>query len=204
MSYFSALADYDITRKTDFLDHERDERYWYTLKIAPYLSAWFSVLNEETGWLGKVICEAQRIAGEPLWWLFHAEMWVADDAPKAIRYVAESLLGRPYDYYGALMAWDNSGKHTDGREFCSGAGQKIAYPVLTSLQAYPNPARLADQIRGALGLPMPKRLMFPLPITEADLESLKALAIPDASGNRRVATGTVQEVLMMLEIDERG
>lgn len=182
--FYSAIAQLDVTRKIDFLDHQGDQSYWNIIELCDGLSLHFALLNQNTDPMGRIISALTESA------VYHVEAAVGDKAPDDVKKIAESLLGLPYDFYGALRAWDNGGKHTDDKEFCSGMCEKIVSPVIFGLQAYPNPGRLLMEVCTAKGLPQPK-LGPPQPsLTDREMDYLDSL-----HEQGQISCGTMQEVL---------
>jgi len=192
MPFYSAIAELDATRKTDALPHQGEPAWWLVVPLPGYgldLQLHFKLIRDDSSPLERIIA---ALTSSPV---VHVETLVGGNAPEDVRKAAESLLDRPYDYYGALRAWDNSGVHADGKEFCSGMAEKIIEPELYGLQRYPNPGRLLMQVSQALGLPSPKLYSLAVAINDSDLDYLQSLR--DAS---RISTGTWQEVLAELGV----
>ena len=188
MPFYSAIAGSDVVRKADALMYQDDPAHWLVVSAMADVAVYFELLSEETDPLGRMISALTSSA------TYHVEMWLGPSAPSVLVSFAESKLGEPYDYEGALKAWDDSGYHTPNREFCSG----LAYELLTlvpieGLQPYPNPGKLLSQLPAMLGQPQPKLATRDVALNDADLDYLQQLV---AAG--KLATGRMQEVLAAL------
>ena len=190
--FYSAIAQDDITRKTPTLEHEGDPAWWKIVTVNDWLELHFSLLNAETGPLGRIIC---GLTGSPC---YHVETWLGDGAEPEVLQRAEFLLGRPYDFTGALRAWDDSGYHNCPAEWwCSDTAAFIIQPLLPGLFQYPCPGKLLLDVSAMLSQPAPKLAMPPHDvIRESDLDYLYSL-VPE-----QMATGDAQRVQHALETME--
>jgi len=188
MPFFSAIADLDLVRKTDALDHQGDPAWWRVVPVTTGVVLHFALLNEHTCPMGRIIC---ALTGSPY---FHCETWLdGDTAPLHVIHAAEDMLGQCYDYEGALRAWDNSGFHTAGKWWCSEVGAALVGMILPCLFAYPNPGKLFTDVSAALGNPQPMLAAPRIEIGDADYAHLESLA------PAKIATGTAQEIMAVLQ-----
>ena len=190
---YSADALHNITRKLDALHHQGDPAYWFVVPCkAQGWTAHFEIARPDSDWLLRIIAAlTQSQVG-------HVEWESTDFTPAEMIARAESKLGLPYDFEGALEAWKNSGHHTEGMEFCSGMFTEIVHPVVP-VTMYTNPGTLLAQVTGILDLPMPKLALPPVEITQAEFDWLDALHEErDEQGRRKIAMGTLQEIKEVL------
>lgn len=196
MPFYSARAELDIASKVDFLPHQGDAAYWNIISICDGLALHFALLNPETDAMGRIISALTRSA------VYHVEVAVSDGDTQEItgcRIIAESLLGKPYDFYGAFEAgWDKAEEHhCDSKEFCSGMAGKIIAPIIFGLTPYPNPGKLLMEVCTAKGLPMPK-LAAPVDVLgDSEVEWLGQL-----HEQGKIAAGTMQDVLTVTGVVE--
>lgn len=187
--FYSAIAQFDINavRKTDQLPGEADRSRWLPVPIHQGVALYFELLNSQTPPIGQIISFLTKSS------VYHVETWLGDDADLELIAAAESRLGMPYDYEGALLAANDSGYHTPGKEFCSGLAMELLKPsILPGLSPYPNPGKLLAEVTGMTDQPMPK-LAAPIPkLTDAHLAWLQSL-VPD-----KIATGTYQQIMEQL------
>jgi hypothetical protein len=178
--FYSATPELGSRKVTD-LYHVGDPAWWIVATVAPAVELHFELINEWTGSLGRIIC---ALTGSPV---FHVETRLDDSADENLLALAESKLGQPYDFEGALGAWKDTGYHTLGKEFCSGLAYEIVSGFLQGLQSYPNPGKLLSQVWPSIKLAIPK-----IELTGLDYDYLNSLA-----GNQ-IATGTAQEIIEVL------
>lgn len=184
---YSACAKTNAVIKTSDPRLLADPAFWIPVQITPDIALHFALLNQDTSPLGRIISALTRSS------VHHVEIWLGGDAPEEIIQAAESSLGLPYDYTGALRAWDDCGYHTPGKEFCSG----LAYELLTAcppprLSPYPSPSKLLMEVSALLGQPMPI-LSAPPELVNEDFDYLA-----DLHDTGTIAMGTVQEILAVL------
>ena len=182
MAYYSADPERG-SRKIDALPHPDDE--YCVVLITTGVDAWFAIKAHDP--LDRIIQALTASAA------YHAELWIDTSlAAPATTELAESKLGMPYDFEGALLSWKESGKHTIGEEFCSGMAFEILTPILQGLAPYPCPGLLLSQVTGMVNQPMSKLAVPPSHVSDDDLAWLQS-QVPHA-----IATGTFQEVVACL------
>jgi hypothetical protein len=187
--FFSAIAELDLTRKTPTLEHQGDPAFWHIVAISDWLALHFSLLNPDTGPLGRIIC---GLTGSPV---YHVETWLDDEASDEVRNRADYILGRPYDFTGALRAWDDSGYHNSPAEWwCSDTAAFIIQPVLPGIFQYPNPGKLLLDVSAMLNKPVPKLAALPKGLIGDNEQDYLRSLVPD-----QLATGDVQRVQQALE-----
>jgi hypothetical protein len=184
--FYSALGGLDIVRKTDKLDHQCDPAYWIVVKVAEGVALHTAIVNPDptfTTPLDRVIAAATQGMA------FHSEVELTDNASTVLVDIAESYLGQHYDHEGALRAWDNSGWHATGKQWCSGLACLILQPLLPGLLQWLNPTSLVYQVCSWLGLNRPKLGSSAVQVGDAEEEYLQSL-VPE-----KISTGTMQELL---------
>ena len=185
--FYSATPELGV-RKIDVLNRQDDPSCWVVVPVAPGVALYFAILNEQTGSLGRIIA---ALTGSPA---YHVETWLDDPYSSKMSDFAESRLGEPYDFEGALLAWKDTGFHVQGHEFCSGFAYEILKQILQGLQPYPNPGKLLSQVPAMVGLPTPRLSMPTIEIGDIEYDYLQSL-VPD-----KIATGTIQEVAERLQM----
>ena len=185
--FYSATPELGA-RKTAVLNNQGDPSFWLVVRVSNEIVLLFALLNEQTGPLGRIISALTKSA------VYHVETWLANGASGAVVQAAEMPVDRRYKYdtEGALKAWDDSGYHTIGEEFCSGFSYEILRNVMAGLQPYPNPGRLLGQVPAMLGQPVPKLAVPAVELTDADFDYLASLA------PHEIATGTCQQLMEVL------
>ena len=189
--FYSAHCEIDCCTKLAGLIRQGDTAFWRVVPIRGYgldLQCHFALLNEQTGPLGRIIA---ALTGSPS---YHVETYLGDNAPAEVREIAEAGLGRPYDYEGALRAWNDSGFHTPGREFCSGWAAEILGPEVQGLSPYPNPGKLMLDLAAMQGVTLPEIPKLDVRIGDKDTEYLYWLR-----DQGHIATGVLQETLLAFE-----
>ena len=182
--FFSSMTDVGC-RKVDALDRPDDLSRWIVVPVVPgEIALYFALLNSDTGPFGMIISALTQSS------VVHVETRIDVETSDEWQF-AESRLGLKYDFEGALRAWNDSGYHTQGKEFCSGLAYEILNPIIPGLQAYPCPGRLLMQVASILGMTMPK-MSAPAEVSEDDLDWLMNLPTD------QVATGTKQEIMAVL------
>jgi hypothetical protein len=177
------------SRKLSILPNQDDPAYWVVVPCeAQGWALHFEIARPDSDPLLRIIAALTDSQ------VGHVE-WQDIEAPTDLMYrLAESKLGRPYDFEGALLAWKDTGYHVLRKEFCSGYAYEVLQPVLPGLQPYPNPGKLLSQVTGMLGLPMPKLAVPEAKLTDADFDYLDML---HAQG--KVALGINQQVYQELQ-----
>lgn len=187
MPFFSAIAQDDITRRTDSLLHQGETGYWLVVPVVPGVELHFKLLNSDPTFndaMDRIISGLTESA------VVHVETFVdgfSDGTTDTPIGTAESLLGLPYDYFGAFMAgFDRAAtEHTGGKWFCSAMAWKIVQSVVQTPTAYPNPGRLLMEVVQALGLQCPRFTAVRPTISEDDIGWLYSLDL---------ATGIKQQI----------
>ena len=183
--FYSATPELGA-RKIDSLYHPSDVSCWLTVSVTPDMDLYFKLLNADSSPLERIISALTQSA------VVHVETWCRDPND-----LAESKLGEPYDMAGCLRAWDDSGYHTPGMEFCSGFATEILKPILPGIQMYCNPGKLLMDVAAMLNRTVPKLAALPSNlIGDAELDYLQSL-VPD-----QLATGDVQRVQQALAAQE--
>jgi hypothetical protein len=185
--FYSAIAEQEVTRVIPSLANQGDPAYWHVVPVVPGVELHFALLNPDTGPMGRIIA---ALTGSPS---YHVETWIEDDAPATVQAIARAGLGLPYDWDGALLAYQNTGYHTAHREFCSGWAWEMLQPVLHGLQPYPNPGKLMLDVAAMTGQRLALPPVPPVSIGQADLDYLDQLH--DAG---KIACGIQQQVLAAL------
>lgn len=189
--FYSAIAQDDITRKTDFLEHQGDQSFWNIVEICNGVSLHFALLNVNADPMGRIISALTESA------VYHVECAVADNAPDDVKLIAESLLGKQYGYFDAIQSAFDKATDADGKEFCSGMAWKIISPLIFGLTPFPCPGKLLMEVCAAKGLPMPKLAAPVSDLGDKELDYLDAL-----HQQGKVSLGTIQEVLAVTGADE--
>ena len=173
-------------RKIAALNGQGDQSRWIVTPIERGVTLYSEILNDRTDTLGRIISAATGFAE------FHSELELTDDAPADLIAYAESKLGEPYDWEGALCAWKNSGYNVGGKEFCSGFDYEILMIKLNGITKYPCPGRLLRDVIRLRNLPVPKFAVPAVEIVQADIDWLAGIR------TSLLSTGTKQETLAAL------
>ena len=189
--FYAPLIELDAVRKTPDLPNQLDPVFWRVVSIQEGIALYFSILNPETGPLGRII---SAITGSGV---YHTEVWLDDKTSELASTLineAEDKLGLPYDIVGALRAWDNSGYHTPGREFCSGLAYELLKPILPHLVPYANPGKLMADVSAMCGIRMAELPPVAV-IGDAEIDYLN-----DLHDTGKIACGVLQETLRVMGV----
>ena len=180
--FYSATPTLGV-RKVASLPDQGNPSRWTVVSVSSGVQAYFDMLGPWTNELGRIICAA---TGFPV---YHAEIELTEDAPDILTREAESLLGLPYDFEGALLAVDNSGFHTFNRWWCDEFVGWVILALVPGLDIYVNPGTMLMNLNAMLGRKAVELVSCARPLDNSDLAYLDSL-VPE-----KVSTGVMQRFM---------